>query len=103
MSTLLSDIDPATATATDPATDTYTDITDATTEDGHAHAHGIDESVLRRIANSWPRRATIRTDLDQVTDPGSTTPRCPTTPSTCCRSPSTRSTWPRARRPASGC
>lgn len=58
MSTLLTDID---------AFDT---VDDTTTEDGHEHAHGIDESVLRRIADSWPRRATIRTDLDKVTDPG---------------------------------
>lgn len=36
-------------------------------EDGHAH--GIDESVLRRIADSWPRRATIRTDLDRISEP----------------------------------
>jgi len=33
-------------------------------ESGH-----IDESVLRRIADSWPRRATIRTDLDRIAEP----------------------------------
>ncbi|MEU2723650.1 diiron oxygenase [Streptomyces smyrnaeus] len=39
-------------------------------EDGTAgHEHAIDESVLRRIAASWPRRATIRTDLDQIAEP----------------------------------
>ncbi|WP_329127449.1 diiron oxygenase [Streptomyces caniferus] len=42
-----------------------------TIEGDHAdgHAHGIDESVLRRIADSWPRRATIRTDLDRISEP----------------------------------
>ncbi|MGC5035211.1 MULTISPECIES: diiron oxygenase [unclassified Streptomyces] len=46
-----------------------------TIEDEHAdahadgHGHGIDESVLRRIADSWPRRATIRTDLDRISEP----------------------------------
>ncbi|MFF7635715.1 diiron oxygenase [Kitasatospora sp. NPDC008050] len=29
----------------------------------------IDESVLRRIADSWPRRATVRTDLDRISAP----------------------------------
>lgn len=29
----------------------------------------IDETVLRRIADSWPRRATIRTDLDRISEP----------------------------------
>ncbi|MEV7602182.1 diiron oxygenase [Kitasatospora sp. NPDC089797] len=36
---------------------------------GDDHAHGIDESVLRRLAASWPRRATVRTDLTEITDP----------------------------------
>ncbi|MFR0352423.1 diiron oxygenase [Streptomyces sediminimaris] len=34
-------------------------------EPGH-----VDEAVLRRIADAWPRRATIRTDLDRVAEPG---------------------------------
>ncbi|MFB7913275.1 diiron oxygenase [Streptomyces sp. NPDC056061] len=33
-------------------------------EPGH-----IDETVLRRIADAWPRRATIRTDLDRIAEP----------------------------------
>jgi hypothetical protein len=37
-----------------------------TTEEEHA----IDESTLRRIADSWPRRATVRTDMDHIADPG---------------------------------
>ncbi len=38
--------------------------------DGESGGFGhIDESVLRRIADSWPRRATIRTDLDRIAEP----------------------------------
>jgi hypothetical protein len=40
------------------------DPVDAGQEYGH-----IDEAVLRRIADSWPRRATIRTDLDRISEP----------------------------------
>jgi hypothetical protein len=32
--------------------------------------YGIDESTLRRIADSWPRRATVRTDMDRIAEPG---------------------------------
>ncbi|MGV9251416.1 diiron oxygenase [Streptomyces sp. NPDC003697] len=42
-----------------------TDLSDAVlTEPGH-----LDETVLRRIADAWPRRATIRTDLDRISEP----------------------------------
>ncbi len=37
--------------------------------EGPEHEHAVDEAVLRRIADSWPRRATIRTDLDRVATP----------------------------------
>ncbi|MEU0332778.1 diiron oxygenase [Streptomyces sp. NPDC006193] len=36
---------------------------------GQEPAH-IDETVLRRVADAWPRRATIRTDLDRIAEPG---------------------------------
>ncbi|MGF1431045.1 diiron oxygenase [Kitasatospora sp. LaBMicrA B282] len=76
MTTLLFDTD------TEP---TDTEPTDNATaeeghEEGHDHAPGIDESVLRRIADSWPRRATVRTDLDRVTDPGEYDPALPDYP-----------------------
>ncbi len=36
---------------------------------GDGEPGAIDEPVLRRIADSWPRRATIRTDLDRISEP----------------------------------
>ncbi|MYV45646.1 hypothetical protein GT031_08480 [Streptomyces sp. SID2888] len=35
----------------------------------HAEPDHLDETVLRRIADAWPRRATIRTDLDRISEP----------------------------------
>lgn len=32
--------------------------------------HDTIESTLRRIADSWPRRATVRTDMDLIAEPG---------------------------------
>ncbi len=48
--------------------------------DDTEHHHGIDESVLRRIAASWPRRATIRTDLDRIAEPQEYDPELPDYP-----------------------
>ncbi|MEU9627874.1 diiron oxygenase [Streptomyces luteogriseus] len=35
----------------------------------HHEPDHVDEAVLRRLADTWPRRATIRTDLDQISEP----------------------------------
>jgi 4-aminobenzoate N-oxygenase len=37
---------------------------------GDSPARPVDESTLRRIADSWPRRATVRTDMDKIAEPG---------------------------------
>ena len=34
------------------------------------HGHAVDELALRRIADSWPRRATVRTDMESIAEPG---------------------------------
>ncbi|MET7606038.1 diiron oxygenase [Streptomyces avermitilis] len=36
---------------------------------------GIGPSTLRRLAAAWPKRATVRTDMDQVTDPQAYDPK----------------------------
>ncbi|WP_406167822.1 diiron oxygenase [Streptomyces canus] len=41
-------------------------------KDSHS---GVGPGTLRRIAAAWPRRATVRTDMDKVTDPGPYDPR----------------------------
>ncbi|MDI5973795.1 diiron oxygenase [Streptomyces sp. SL13] len=44
-------------------------VTDHEGSHGSGHDSVIDEAVLRRIADSWPRRATIRTDMDRIAEP----------------------------------
>ncbi|MGW0836163.1 diiron oxygenase [Streptomyces prunicolor] len=46
-------------------------------EDSHS---SVGPGTLRRIADTWPRRATVRTDMDKVTDPGPYDPRLPDYP-----------------------
>ncbi len=54
------------------STDDLADLERTPPEDDgeHGHAHGIDETVLRRLADAWPRRATVRTDMAHIADPG---------------------------------
>jgi hypothetical protein len=40
-----------------------------TEHEPHDEEHGIDETTLRRIADSWPRRATVRMDMDRIAEP----------------------------------
>jgi 4-aminobenzoate N-oxygenase len=37
---------------------------------GEPTSRAIGESTLSRIADSWPRRATVRTDMDAIAEPG---------------------------------
>ncbi|GAA4791706.1 diiron oxygenase [Streptomyces ziwulingensis] len=55
---------------TDPRKDTHDHGPgpDVPRDDDGDRGH-LDESVLRRLADSWPRRATIRTDLDRIAQP----------------------------------
>lgn len=57
-----------------------TDREDDMQNGGHEHEQVIDRTTLVRLAESWPKRATVRTDLDRIEAPGLHDPAIPDYP-----------------------